>query len=286
MSASLRFGHWAVQCLAEDGARLSSLCYKEQDLLTSGPPAFRPPVRDFGKFETRPVYGYDDCFPSVDSCPYPGKEWQVPDHGELCWLPWEVTSDNSHLFCRVRSQALPLEFRRELAFCEDSLTWSFWVTNLGNEILPFQHVMHPLMPPQQITGIRVPPFSQVVEVERKESVQIHTPLQVESWLHNQPVGSAAMLLLQGITEGEFGVTFDGRLQINVTFPEKLFPTLGIWWDNGAYPYEEGVGRFECAFEPISGSNSRLSEAHRGGLCLSVQPQETLSWEVRWSVEEL
>ena len=59
------FDNWHIQYIPDDGARISVMKYAGLDLLTSGPVAFRPPIRYFGEYETRPVYGYDDCFRSA-----------------------------------------------------------------------------------------------------------------------------------------------------------------------------------------------------------------------------
>ena len=85
---SAQYGPWEVECLPADGARLHALRFAGRDLLTGPPERFQPPEQDFGEYETRPVYGYDDCFPSVDPSDLPGHPGiRIRDHGELCWLP-------------------------------------------------------------------------------------------------------------------------------------------------------------------------------------------------------
>ncbi len=44
----------------DDGARIGRLSYKGMDLLTTPLEQKQVPAKDYGKFETRPVYGYDD----------------------------------------------------------------------------------------------------------------------------------------------------------------------------------------------------------------------------------
>ena len=64
----LQTGNWHVSCLPKDGGRLKKLSYAGHNLLTGKPMVFRPPSENYGRYETRPVYGYDDCFPTVDVC--------------------------------------------------------------------------------------------------------------------------------------------------------------------------------------------------------------------------
>jgi hypothetical protein len=284
MTQSVAWGNWEIAYEPEDGGRLSRLKFQNYDLLTQKPLSFHAPSKDFGLFETRAVYGYDDCFPSVDPCPYPTTDWQVPDHGELCWLNWEVAHTAGSLRFHTRSQNLPIEFQRDLRFEESSLIWSFGVRNHGTEDLPFQHVMHPLMPLREITSILLPRFSGAIEDYRKEKPSLESPRDVENWLLGQPEGTAAMLYLQGISAGQVALTLARELRITIVFPQTLFPTIGIWWDNGGYPDEDNCRRVECAFEPTPGSNCRLSEAYREGKCLTVKSGRTTAWEIRWIMD--
>jgi hypothetical protein len=142
------------------------------------------------------------------------------------------------------------------------------------------------MPLREVTSISLPDFSGIVEDYRKERLLLTNPEEVETWLLGQPVGKASMLYLQGVSTGRFTLTFSDDLRIRVEFPVELFPTLGIWWDNEGYPDEESCRRVECAFEPISGSTSRLSEAYLEGKCLRVKPGEAIAWRVRWSIEKV
>ena len=84
------FEKWQILYAPDDGARILELNYAGHKLLTPEPAVFRPPDRSYGEFETRPVYGYDDCFPTVDPCTYPGNDFECRDHGQLCWQKWDI----------------------------------------------------------------------------------------------------------------------------------------------------------------------------------------------------
>ena len=276
----LTYGPWEVECLAEDGARLSVLRFDGTDLLTSAPADFRAPAADHGQYETRPVYGYDDCFPSVAACAYPrGDRVAVPDHGELCWLPWKVGCSADGLECVVRSKLLPIEFKRSLTFAGASLTWEFEVINETREAVVFQHVMHALMPLGAVTGLELPRFSSVTETLHNEVL----PADVADYLMGLPTGQARMVHLQGMNEGKSNIVLRSGIQVAVTFPSSLFPTLGIWWNNGGYPDEEGCRRVECAVEPIPGPLGSLAEAYESGTHLTVPPNDRLEWTIGWTV---
>jgi hypothetical protein len=281
----LQHGDWEVECLPTDGARLSLLRYAGRDLLTGAPAHFRPPTRDFGEYETRPVYGYDDCFPSVDSGDFPEHAgMRVRDHGELCWLPWDVSATGSRLDCRARSEILPaLHFRRSLIFADKSITWEFEVLNEGTVAVPFLHVMHALMPLDEVVALEFPAFRAIVDEMNDAVLDLSGPRQCAEFLLTRPRGTAEMLLLRDLSARRAAVTFKNGLELEVAFPPKLFPTLGIWWNNGGYPDENGCRRVECALEPIPGTSSSLAKAYREGTHLTAPPGGRASWQVIWSV---
>lgn len=275
-------GPWEVECAAGDGGRISRLSFDGRELLTGPPVEFCPPASDYGAYEERPVYGYDDCLPTVVACEYPGTDWTVPDHGELCWLPWEIEETDTGLLCRVTSRELPLRFERELILADNLLTWRFRAGNTGESALEFQHVMHPLMPLDRVSGIELPACGCAVEEETRDPLD-GGPGALAAQLLGSAPRKALMWMLQDTSAGAFRIELDGDLCLDVRYDHSLFPTLGIWWNRDGYPGEDGCRRNECAFEPIPGPTSMLSEAHAAGGALCVAPGDTLNWNVEWTI---
>ena len=267
-----------------DGARLNRLCFDGYDLLTPEPKSFHPPATDYGRYETRPVYGYDDCFPTVDACRFPGTDWDVPDHGELCWSGWHASGTRQRLAFSVQSTVLPLLFTREMLFTESTIRWTFKAVNQGDWTIPFQHVMHPLMKLGEVTDIELPACDAIYNETTRQMMTLKSPRNIKKYLLEQPKGSTAMLFLQNVKSGIMSQTFRGGMHLTVIFPEKLFSTLGIWWNNSGYPDEEGCRRTECAFEPVPGLTSNLAEAYKSKSCLAVAPGRTLSWHIEWAID--
>ena len=281
-----QFDKWLVEYTTKDGARLNKLTYDNYDLINTKPVSFRPPTTDYGEYETRPVYGYDDCFPSVDVSIFPGKEWYIPDHGELCWLKWDVISKIDSLIFTVRSKELSIIFKREMNFSKNGITWKFEVKNEGDKNIPFQHVMHPLMPLDEVIDFKLPNFKSLYNAMNDQiMVELNNSEAVKNYLLNQKIGSANMLFLQNVNGGEVSWTYKNGLHLKVSFSKEKFPSIGIWWNNSAYPDEEGCRRNECAFEPIPGMNSVLNDNYKNGTCLSVMPGEIFTWQIRWDIFE-
>lgn len=278
------YGPWHVEYRLNDGGRLSRIAYRDYDLLTTAPSNFRPPANEHGQFENRPVYGYDDCFPSVVSCYFPGSQINIPDHGEVCWLAWELSEEPNGLTFLVRSKLLPVVFKRKMIFTNSSIIWNFEVQNEGKGVLPFQHSMHPLVRVDEIKRIELPGFESAFDWNKNQVLNSTTPEKLRDFLLGLPKGSVEMLFLRNIKTGELRWTYSSGLSVRMKFPVAHFPTIGIWWDNSGYPDEDGICRNECAFEPTPGSTSLLSQAYADGDCLSVGPGERFAWQVLWEVE--
>ena len=283
MKKTFRYGPWLVEYTPEDGARLNRLCYDNYDLLTREPQSFKAPAADYGEYEKRPVYGYDDCFPSVEVTSFPGIRWEIPDHGEVCWLKWDYIEKKDRLIFDTRSRVIPAQIRREMVFTDYRITWNFEVNNEGNRKLPFQHVMHPLMKLDDISGIFLPGFKSVYDRTNNKNLNLKNTYEVNEFLLNQPPGTECMLFLRQVNEGKMSWVYKNSLLLKVTFPSDFFPSIGIWWNNNGYPSEKAIQRNECAFEPIPGSSSVLSEAYEEKSCLEVLPKKKFKWQITWEI---
>lgn len=277
------FGDWHIQCLPEDGARISVLEYAGNNLLTGSMADFRPPEKYYGEFETRPVFGYDDCFPSVDPCIYPAEQFKCRDHGELCWQKWQVQTKGNSLSCSVDCLRPLVTFNRLLEFSGNKLTWKFEVVNRSSKKIVFLHVMHALLPLKTIQFIKLPDFKNVVDEVRSAEIDVKPSGKLADDLISVNTGIYKMLLLKEISDGAVKLSLKNGLEVNIDFDAKLFPTLGIWWNNAGYPEEEGLQRTECAFEPIPGTCSDLSKSFADGTYLSTEPGKTLTWEITWTM---
>lgn len=276
------FGEWHIEYIPDDGARISVLKYAGQDLLTSKAVDFTPPVMFHGEYETRPVFGYDDCFPTVDPCIYPGGDLGCRDHGEICWKKWQTEIKGSSLICSADCLLPEVNFKRIMTFRENRVAWRFEVLGITAEQSVFLHVMHALLPLHKIVDLEIPEFTKVFDEVKSEEASLKNPAEVrESLLALQP-GSFIMLLLKDISDGFIRLSFITGLKLEINFDPKLFPTLGIWWNNGGYP-ESGQLRTECAFEPIPGSCSDLSKSFRDDAYLSLWPGTKTCWEIIWTI---
>lgn len=114
-------------------------------------------------------------------------------------------------------------------------------------------------------------------------LSISTSDQVEDYLLSHGDARAWMLLLRGVKSGFVGIVFRSGLKLEVSFPLEIFPTLGIWWNDGKYPDEEGRGRVECAFEPLPGKWSSLAMSFQENACLFAPARGSMKWTIVWNL---
>jgi hypothetical protein len=277
------FGKWYMQCLPEDGGRISILQYTGRNLLTAIPASFNPPAMHYGEYERRPVYGYDDCFPSVDLCTYPGQDSTGKDHGELCWRQWQVEQSENNVICKVECPRPKALFKRTLNFADNRLTWNFHVSNLSGSEFAFLHVMHALIPMHEIQHIDLPGFDKVTNEITSEEIDLRSPQEMAEYLIKIKPGNFRMLLLKNPGMGVLKVYLRNGLILQIVYSIDLFPTLGIWWNNFGYPDEQGLRRSECAFEPIPGSCSNLEQSWKDGIYLKAEAGKSINWVINWEL---
>jgi hypothetical protein len=278
------FGSWHIECLPEDGGRISVIRYAGCDLLSPPPPLFSKPEKDWGEYENRPVYGYDDCFPTVDPCNYPGGSFRCRDHGELYYREWRIARYANRLDCSTDCPMPRVSLSRNLQFNENILTWNFKINNLSDKPLFFLHVMHALMPVQEIKSLELPSFKQAIDENNPESPALKTPGEVVAKLLSLTKGTYLMLILNEVKRGTIELVLKNGMTLTIDYDEIMFPSLGIWWNNGGYPGEEGIKRSECAFEPIPGTCSNLEKSYSDGVCLSSEPYGTVNWKIKWTIK--
>jgi hypothetical protein len=267
----------------ERGARIESLSWRGHEFLTSAPAVFRPPEKDCGLYETHPVYGYDDCFPSVDACVCPDSGASIPDHGALWQIPWDFRVSGDSVTFSAKPEFPNAVFTRKMTFGESDLKWSFSVQNLSvDKPLFFNHVMHPLMPLDSVAGLCLPDCGSVFDEARNEPVPGAKAEDAAETLLSVSDGRSEMLILRGIKNGEFKIRFKAGFELKVNFPAEIFGSLALWWNKGGWPPGPGSKRREFAIEPLAGPFSSLAKNRALGQCQSAPPAGTATHETVWT----
>lgn len=135
----------------EMGAKIVSLFDKSNGaewLVGPGQRPFRSPAYG-ASFVDQDMSGWDEMFPTIVSCPYPGAGHRhgvdLPDHGEVWTLPWSIEEGaGNEIALRVEGKALPYRLGRTLSLAaEDTLQLDYALENRGQEQMPYMWAAHP-----------------------------------------------------------------------------------------------------------------------------------------------
>jgi len=240
------------------GGKLASLYAKAfgRELLWqlesgSYPPLGVPP----GPFSAADSNGFDDMFPTIDPCPYPGegplRGAAMPDHGEL-WSAAMAYSPagEAGLELRADGRAFPYRFAKTVTLEPGALLIRYEAENLSDREFRCLWAAHPLFASRPGMRIEVPPECDRV-VNAYGTAELG-PVGAE-WPY--PLGSGADLSLvhlgtglcrkyyfsNPLTAGTCALRDrDGGYSVKLSFPAGEVPYLGVWVNEGGWHGQNNV----------------------------------------------
>jgi hypothetical protein len=113
-----------------------------------------------GVFVDGECSGFDDMFPTIDSCKYenePLKGVVMADHGEVWSLPWDYEVDNLWVRMSVKGVRLPYKLEKNISFVgENTLRIDYTLTNLSSFDFEFLWAGHLMINIEEGTEVKVP----------------------------------------------------------------------------------------------------------------------------------
>jgi galactose mutarotase-like enzyme len=253
------------------------------------------PRRGASYVETADSGGWDECFPTVGSCPMPGRpELQLPDHGELWSLPWESRiydfAGGTGFTSTARGEILPYEFHREVIVHQDEpvVRLYYRLQHTGDVAFPWIWSAHPLLNVQPGTVLTLPSVHQMKvdaahgRPEQKGDTIAWPPgggggsfvfPEREQWAMKLfgDIGPSGKAMLTDPRKGE-------RLEFSVG--SSTVPQIGIWINCHGWAPPGKLPYYNLALEPCIGAPDRLDEAHdQWGLAQTLHPGEIREWSV-------
>jgi hypothetical protein len=288
------------------GARIVSLydrvIGKEWLLQPSKAPSRLPMYGE--AFRSYGLFGWDEMFPSIYACWYPGagrlSGTPIPDHGEVWSLPWQtLEEDDRTISLEVVGRALPYRLARRIRAGDDpkTLAFSYELTNTGNEGLFGLWAAHP--------QFLVEPGDTVILEDEVRTVRNARPGSelgdvdsMHSWPRTKLPGSGE-IELDRVGEGparscrkfyvspEQASSYAGLLRpsarglLGLKWDSQRVPYLGVWVDEGHFSHEPVV-----ALEPANGYMDSLENAHLRGTAMFLAPQSSLVWTILLALTDL
>jgi hypothetical protein len=279
------------------GAKIASLVDKRIDHEWLVGPGSRPvrPVAYGATWAEHDMSGWDEMFPTINACPYPGPAapgTPLPDHGEVWSMPWSrEPAAAGELTLGVSGHALPYRLIRTASVEGSSLRLRYRVVNLAGDPLSFLWAAHPQFACTAETRILLPP-------EVHEVLRVYDPGMGwsaegthQSWPETlDPGGPPVRLDRVGAVSrddcrklyvpAELRVSWAGLVDassgnwLRLKWNAGMVPYLGVWVDEGCFNTVSTV-----ALEPTTGFYDSLATAVQAGRILTLPPNAAREWEV-------
>jgi len=287
------------------GAKIVSLFDKDRGLEWLAGPGSRSfePVSYGASFVDQDMSGWDEMFPTIVACAYPGPEiWEgnaLPDHGEVWAMPWDVLeSSEKELICAVEGKALPYRLSRRARLENgNSLILSYELENLGSESFSYIWAAHPQFRCGENGIIHFPDQVQQVVNTLPAEYGWGDPEQIWSWPVSKGEDDQSLMLNQigppRLKQArKFFLQPEDRIswvEIQRTKPEaslrmewspQEIPYFGMWIDEGAISAES-----VAAPEPTTGYYDSLDTAWNQQEVSVIEPSQKVSWDLSVILKE-
>ena len=281
------------------GGKITSLTNKKtkREFLSRTNVAYK--LRGYGDaFENYERDGADECFPTVESCPYPQFPWegaQVPDHGEVWTLPWEHEIKHNRLRMWVRGVRFPYVFERQISFEtlargeSPFIRLSYSVRNESPYDMPFIYAFHPLFKAEARTKILIPQGTDMVTYLSTDD-RLGPPMTPHTWpevtdvtldksynrsmVRSSRNKEAEKLFSTRLDQGRCALLYPNGEFVGFLFPAKRFPFLGLWVNEGGW-----YNLHHVALEPTTSQGDRLDVAKGLQTCGIVPANGEYEWDI-------
>ncbi len=286
-----------IKLLPKLGFKIASFKYipKDKELL------FQPEKGSYdipyygASFEKYDTSGLNEMIPTIDKCIYRGN--QLPDHGEVWSVPWNVEIRDNIVTGEVKLKKLQLQFYKTLTFQVDNvLKVDYKVKNLENESIDFLWALHGLNVFDDETRILIPKEAKSIlnvhendilgMVGKKNLFPLAKSMAGDSidlsLLKNYKDNrSYKYYFLEQIKNGEVGLYYENENIVYVLrYDSAKIPYLGVWITKGGFK-----GEYNCAIEPSTGYFDSLELAIQNEKVTKLKPYEEFCWTIYMEVKE-
>lgn len=299
---ALESDHLRVVTVPGMGAKIVSVTNKVAAHEWLLGPADRPfqPVAYGASFVEQDMSGWDEMYPTINACAYPGDGphagTALPDHGEVWALAWEVTQANAGaLTMRVNGRALPYTLTRTLTMPQpDTLHMAYTVENTGTAPLTGLWAAHPQFAASAATEIRLPAdINHMLVVQPLEDWGAAgsevtwpiatTPAGAPYALHRVTTADAhksrkLYTLPDQPVEWAMLVETNADHWLRMDWDAAQIPYLGVWVDEGHYNPALSI-----ALEPATGFYDDLALAWQNQRVPVLAPGAKTNWALTVTV---
>jgi galactose mutarotase-like enzyme len=223
-------------------------------------------------FAQSPLAGLDECLPTVAPCSWRGRE--LPDHGEVWPVPWQVDKsawEVGVLRTSIKLAVSPLEFERTIELRDNEVCLSYQLINRNGAAECYLWAMHPLLQFEEGDQFELPACTRARLNDKAWSETVKAIV---------PEGQCAKAFARPVHEGFAGISNrDTGDRLSFEWNPKENDTLGLWLTRGGWH-----GYHHLALEPTNAAHDALAIAAQETRCGVVGADGSVTWDVRIRVE--
>jgi len=282
-----------AEFIPDPGGKLSSFINKEtgyEYLVQRKNPIYRDQPFN-GVFVDGECSGYDDMFPTIDTCKYENEPWkgvEMADHGEVWSLPWEYALDNLTLHMSVKGVRFPYKLEKNIYFRnENSLRFDYTLTNYSPFDFEFLWAGHLMINIVEGTIVEVPDdCKQIVTILTNGNGAFG---DINDWpflkdkhgnsyradiaRSEDVMGFEKYYFNNKLKDGWCKLKYpDNKNKLKISFPVSTVPYLGILMNEGGWD-----NLYNIIIEPCSVCYDRPDMAKKYGQVSKVEASGIYCW---------
>ena len=271
-----------VHILPNLGGKVASIKSKKTDyeyIFQASKKAYDFPdyAASFEKYDTS---GIDDCIPTIDACIDPISKSELPDHGDVWSLAWEIVNKTDHsLDLKVSLRSLPLVFHKTISLNETSLHFSYQLDNDTDQNYAYLWAFHGLLNYETNSFLEFEDgLENYINVQNDELWNFDIR-QLNNFKENH---TYKYYFQDPIREGWARLTHpDQKTALEILFNPKDNPYLGVWLTTGGFKGEKNI-----AIEPCNGYYDALDRAIRNEKYQTISAKSQKTWQLELKIKEL
>lgn len=274
--------------LPELGAKLTSLKDKRtgRELLEQDKGESYRKLSYAGEYVPAECSAFDDMFPTIDAfrCnQFPWEGVEMPDHGEVCGLPWTTEIHEDSVTFRVHGVRFPYSLQKTVTEKDGNLALAYRAENHSPFDFDFVYAAHCMIAAEENAYLTVPyekGASCTYIFHMQDDINYGDKCTWESYtMGHYPDGDTQKFFFDDpAPEGWCQLNYQDGSFVRMTFDAEKIPYLGIWANCGEFK-----GMYNCAFEPSSGTHDRPDVARMHKKFSVLPANGTYEWTLGFEV---
>ena len=276
--------------LPELGGKFTSLIDKRtnRQLMEQNPGEKYQKLSYAGEYVPAECSAFDDMFPTIDAfrCnQFPWNGAEMPDHGEVCGLPWDYEITGDSLKLSTYGVRFPYRFQKSVGEENGNIKISYKVTNLCPFDFDFVYAAHCMIAGEAGAEVTFP-FSHgeiCTGIFHEQHEFSYGDKMTWQGCTLPPKGdnrAYKFFFDKPIPEGWCKCTYEDGSFVKMVFPEDKLPWMGLWLNTGSFK-----NMYNIAFEPCSGTHDRPDIARQHGKFSVLPAKGTYEWFLKFEVND-